>query len=267
MNKFNQKENKRIVSNRTKINLSNKIVVRLLFFLIVLAVFFLIFFEGQRQWRTAWPIESIKLEGDIQFLKKADILSIMKRKRLKGMLAVDLEVLQKLTKQVDWVLSVEIRKAWPNQLVFRIVEHTAVAIIDDYILTENGTRIPLEDGEWWGGKLPVINYYEPELASLSLYQLTWGEFQQLRKLLKALPIEVERLLVDSLNSWKFFFKDGFELNLGRKRRIERVERFIQAYPSIQNKNKIKYVDLRYHNGLAVEWVNKEQLAVRPAMKG
>ena len=58
-------------------------------------------------------------------------------------------------------------------------------------------------------------------------------------------------------AWQLILNDGVTLDLGRENRVERIQRFMDAYPQIKiNKKKnqqVDYIDLRYDTGLAVGW--------------
>jgi cell division protein FtsQ len=55
-------------------------------------------------------------------------------------------------------------------------------------------------------------------------------------------------------AWQVQLNNGIKLNLGRQEFINRLQRFINLYPLLQQDERdINYVDLRYDTGMAVGW--------------
>jgi len=96
-------------------------------------------------WRQVWPVNKIVLQSDARFLQQQDLVKFMQQQLVKGMLAIDLQELQVAAKKINWVKNVEIRKVWPDQLIFIIDEHQPVARFDDFILTQQGTQITQQE--------------------------------------------------------------------------------------------------------------------------
>jgi len=70
---------------------------------------------------------------------------------------------------------------------------------------------------------------------------------------------VERISLDQSNSWNVETKNGLLIKVGRKSQLERIERLLQVYVAIENKDRLKSIDLRYRNGLAVELISEPNL--------
>ena len=64
-------------------------------------------------------------------------------------------------------------------------------------------------------------------------------------------------------SWQLWLDNGIRLNLGRKDKAKRVQRFIDVYPRMEQRAdaQVDTIDLRYDTGLAVSFkpVQEEQL--------
>ncbi len=237
---------------------ASKIFVRLLLLLMIGSTVFFVVTMGKQFWSNIWPVQRVLLEGDTHYLKASDIQDFMQQQKVKGLLSIDLDDLQQAAKSIDWIQSVEIRKVWPEQLVFKVVEHKPVARVDDFILTQKGTKIKQVGNEVLFSQLPEINFYHSETVELEHYQRVWREFKQVKRQFELLSLELQGLYIDPVKNWRMKFMNGLELNLGRKQRTERVDRLVRVFSSIQNKSKIKSIDLRYHNGLAVEWQNENE---------
>ena len=70
------------------------------------------------------------------------------------------------------------------------------------------------------------------------------------------PVSPQLVLTERY-SWQLILVDGVSLNLGREDRIQRVQRFMDAYRQIkafaQDDMQVDYIDLRYDTGMAVGW--------------
>jgi cell division protein FtsQ len=67
--------------------------------------------------------------------------------------------------------------------------------------------------------------------------------------------QIQKIRVDARRSWTIFMASGLELRLGREDEHLRLQRFVDVFgeyfqPKLEQ---IKYVDMRYTNGLAVAW--------------
>jgi cell division protein FtsQ len=82
-----------------------------------------------------------------------------------------------------------------------------------------------------------------------------SQFKQLGDRFTALGLVIAKLAMDGRGAWTIDLVQGIELKLGNKNTAGRIERFVQLYPRLEQneKHKIKRVDMRYANGVAVLW--------------
>jgi cell division protein FtsQ len=67
-------------------------------------------------------------------------------------------------------------------------------------------------------------------------------------------LTVKNLVLSERFAWQVQLNNGIKLNLGRQEFINRLQRFINLYPLLQQDERdINYVDLRYDTGMAVGW--------------
>jgi len=86
-------------------------------------------------------------------------------------------------------------------------------------------------------------------------------YSRMRKALQPLQLQVVQLQLDARRAWHVQLDSGLRMELGRRDPLQRVARFVRAYPLIMaaEKGTVMSVDLRYSNGVAVHWqsVNKQ----------
>ncbi|WP_444997576.1 cell division protein FtsQ/DivIB [Aliikangiella sp. IMCC44359] len=251
--KKTKSERKKFSFTPIKVNHS---IVRLLAVTLLLFSFAFVGFQGLKSVKHLWPVKKILLQGDIAYLDQSVIVNFVNQLPNKSMLAIDLEEIQNQTKNIDWVKNIEVRKVWPEQLVFTVEEHQPVARVNKYILTQQGTKIYQQDELEKFEGLPKIEIQHDELNEQS-YASVWQEFKQVKRQFELLSLELSSLSIDPVKNWHLQFNDGLILNLGRRDRMARVERLVKIFSTIENKNNIKLIDLRYHNGIAVEWFKDE----------
>ncbi len=254
-------------------NKTRKVIPFLFGFLLLIGGGFLLI-KGNDLWNKLLPINEIVLQGEIKYLNKQDFVYLLQQKPNSGLLALDLDSLQAEAKRIEWVKSVEIRKVWPEKLVFIVEEHQPVAKFDNVLLTQQGTLIVLKDKQLfedkWISQLPKISFKDPKERLVNEYSFIWNEFKQMKRDFEIINLNLNNLQVDEVNNWQLVFIDNFSINLGRKDRIARVERLVKVFKMIENRKEIKNIDLRYHNGFAIEWLDKtnvnQQELKQPVLK-
>jgi len=213
---------------------------------------------GYSSWQQTWPVKNILLEGNYHYLNKQELVALVNDKSSGGMLSIDLQKLQADAKLLDWIDRVEIRKVWPDTLLFLVQEHQPVVRIDELILTQKGTLIEKNKPHAGLSELPHITTSQHATIGEQNYPQIWQEFKQIRRKLELLELNVERLEIDQLRNWRLLANSGVLVNLGRKERLSRVDKLVLVYSDIADKTAIESIDLRYHNGLAVKWSRQSE---------
>lgn len=213
---------------------------------------------GTQVWHTVWPVKQVVLSNQTEYVKQQDLVKFIQQQSIKGMLAIDLQKLQEEAKKINWVKSVEVRKVWPDKLIFSIEESIPLVRFNDFVLTQQGHFIKPEKKDLKLDFLARVKYVD-DSKNMSEHEATfiWKEFKTMKRKLEVVKLELENLNIDQSKNWHLMLANGVELNLGRQQRLERVERLIEVYSLIENKQQISKIDLRYHNGLAVKWQQQQ----------
>jgi len=95
------------------------------------------------------------------------------------------------------------------------------------------------------------------------FTAAWIAFKQFDEMLKVNALTLKSLALSERFSWQLWLDNGVRLNLGRKDKAKRVQRFIDVYPRMEKRAdaQIDAIDLRYDTGLAVSYkpVQEQQL--------
>jgi cell division protein FtsQ len=193
------------------------------------------------------PVTSIVIMGEMKYTEKDDVESAIENIGFGNFFKVDVNTVQETVKTLPWVYSVSVRKQWPNELKIYVVDQRPIANWNgDSYINVYGEVFQVGNVEAAKG-LP--GFYGPEgTESLAL-----KNYQDLNQLLSFGGFNISELVLSERYAWQLTLTSGVTLNLGRENRVERIQRFMDAYPNIELKEDIQidYVDLRYDTGFAV----------------
>lgn len=194
------------------------------------------------------PVRSIKVQGNFVHIDKQNLQNIILPFMNKGLIGVDISGLKSQLQQIPWVYSVTVWRVWPDTIKVHLEEQQPIARwgIQDLLNHQGevffpGKIIPIE--------LPQLN------GPLGEQKIVLQNFQQMSNLLATLQLKITSLTLTTRHAWWLQLNDGTILILGRDNPLERLQRFVKAYPQIitSPEHKIDYVDLRYNHGIAIHW--------------
>jgi cell division protein FtsQ len=224
---------------------------------------------GAYQWlqdEQRLPVQDIVISGEILMLDSSRLQSIVRSQAKGSFFALDVDHVHTLMEEQSWVYTVSVRKRWPSKLYIHIVEQKAVAKWNNDLLLNRY-------GDTFEG-LPVQHVNSNKNHKVSLTETQTGELQKLPQLFGPMGSEktaltgythMQRLLNTSGQkitllslserfAWQARLNNQVLLKLGRQEYINRLQRYIDVYPLLQQQEKsVAYVDLRYDTGLAVGW--------------
>ncbi len=206
----------------------------------------------------AWPVKTVQIEGDLQYLDRAALQAFLVPMADEGFFGVQVALIQSRLQARPWVERVSVRRVWPDRLQIYIREQQPVAHWD-----EAGFLNPR--GEFFHPQVAVKIEGLPQLTGPEGHeQRVLSMFAQMRKALQPLQLGVVRLQLDARRAWHVQLDNGLKMELGRRNPLQRVARFVHAYPAIlaAGSGRVVSVDLRYSNGVAVHWQSIDKQAKR-----
>jgi cell division protein FtsQ len=195
------------------------------------------------------PVNNVKVEGHFQFVDRAKIEALLEPLVAQGFLAVDVNAIRKQLRNEEWVDDVSVYRVWPDTLVIKIVEQSPQAIW-------RHTEIVNDKGKVFHTDHVPEQLLEtlPSLAGPpdQIQEVLW-HYKEINRRLSALGLHLQKLNLTDRFAWEGVLNNGFELILGRSAPLERLDRFIKAYPVFIQKGEIDpaRIDLRYTNGFAI----------------
>jgi len=221
---------------------------------------------------TVLPVNNVAVFGDLKFIDKAAVESMIKSEINGGYFTLNLNIIRTRLMQQPWVKNVSLRRKWPATLDVIITEQVPVAYWnDDGYINASGEVFKPENID---SRLNLPKLNGPEGHHNSVWKFMNALYQEMA----LLEFEVVRLDLDSRRSWQMVvskYENTIDVNgkvsaqkidvkLGRFETEKRLKRFVQILPSLiaghdsanktlTNKN-IKVIDMRYPNGFAVQMI-------------
>lgn len=196
------------------------------------------------------PIERVSIRGDMRHVGpdylRAQLAPLVRDRQW---LSVDLSALREQALNIGWLKEVHIRREWPNGLGFELVEQLPVARWnDDQLLNDRGEPFDFKPAQAPDGLIYLSGPDDSSREVLSYHD-------QLSSRLDSENLEVVQLRLESRGAWRFQLDDGLWVMLGRANHSSRLERFEAVWQRrlADQASYIRYIDLRYPNGVAVAW--------------
>jgi len=213
------------------------------------SLFLVSYFYTQFNQINYFSIKDVKVVG-IQHLDQQEVQRLLLPLVRKGFFTVDVERIRECLLQLPWIGEAYVRRIWPNQIVIRVVEKVPLARWNSSSLLSTAgdifTPMPLDT---LSAALPQFNGPEGEQIHMLNY------YSKIKALVRPLHSSITCLELTSAGFWRITFANGMKLNAGYKDILTQIGHFVKVYPHIIGKraSDIDYVDLRYHNGVAVRW--------------
>ncbi len=199
------------------------------------------------------PLKVVRIDGQFRYLQRADLEQAVAGAVRGNFFTLDVGRVRAAARKLPWVDQVSVRRIWPDTLQMQVQE-----------------QVPL--ARW--GKDRLVNLrgevFQPSLREMPA-RLPWldgavvsaprvvARYQEMSRQVAGLELEIERLQLDARQAWVVEFRQGLKLQLGSSDTDRRLGRFVRIYRRLKEPSgkRLKKIDLRYTNGLAVEWENIE----------
>ncbi len=154
--------------------------------------------------------------------------------------------------RLPWVKNVSMRRLWPDQLKISVVEQQPQA-------TWQQKGVVNQTGQLFYPPVASIPKSLPHLLGPDAsYQQVLQKFHSIQTILATLGLSVRSLRLSPRMAWHLELSNGIHVMMGRAGADDRFNRFVRLYPRLIGNNGaiVAAVDLRYPNGIAIEWRNK-----------
>ena len=192
------------------------------------------------------PIARVEIRAPFKSMQRAEVEERLKPYLVNRFFYLDLEEARLALLDMPWARQVSLRRIWPDVLEVSLQEQEPVARWANRSLI-GGDGVVFQPESVQGFRhLPMLS--GPEDQALVVMQ----QYLAISQLLRPMGLSVRELVLGSAGSWRFQV-DHVQVNVGRDRRMERLQRFVRLYHSRldQKWQDVVRVDLRYLNGAAV----------------
>jgi cell division protein FtsQ len=221
------------------------------------------------------PVRNMRFEGEFRHVT-AEELELAVRDAVRGnFLLLDLESIRRRVETLPWVHRAAVRRSWPRDIAVQFTEQQPVARWSEFATAPSlsrGLRLGTI-GESWvnhvGEEIHVdgvdLPSDAPNLAGpAGTSAVVLEHYQGFSALLAPAGLGIKRLTMTARRTWEVELSalrattreaDGMLVILDREDAGRKLERFARLYQPVlaTQATGIRRVDLRYSNGLAVEW--------------
>lgn len=203
------------------------------------------------------PVERIIVSGKLEHTQAAALENMVQPALVGRFLNADLERIQAQLQSLPWVYQASVRRRWPNALELHVVEQLPIARWGkDGFLNHEGVVFQSagEQKEWQ--ELPLLR--GPHGSAVELTAI----YQTVSEILTPNKLRVKELAMDDRGELEASLQGGINLVMGREDFVNRLRRFVVVYEAelVSKREQIVRVDLRYPNGLAVEYKEDSRVA-------
>ncbi len=220
-------------------------VLKSVFALVVVSV--LVLASQQIFVRANQPISEIQIGGEFDPRWTGQIETRLATYGGMGLLDVDLDQLKSEVETLPWVAKARVSRQWPSTLVVDLEEHRLVARWNETgYVSDQGLKI---EGYRADEDLPLLRSKAAE--PMELLQ----QYRRLSQAMSQINLQLIELHESSTGDLELFLENGILLKLGNKDLLNRIQRFIAVWKLelFQRADSIEGIDVRYANGLAVNW--------------
>jgi len=200
------------------------------------------------------PILHVTVDGDFKYVDKAKLVKAVKPYVTGSFINIDVAKLREAGEAAPWVKQVQVKRSWPDTVHLVVEEQRAIANWDKHALVNS-------DGELF---FPAKNSFPRGLAILEGPEMTSKlmakQYMEVSQMLKSVDLVIATITMDKRRSWTLKMKKGMTVKLGRADSKRRLELFLSVYKTrlSQLESKINIIDMRYTNGLAINWKSGRQ---------
>lgn len=195
------------------------------------------------------PIRIVKVEGNYPHIMPDELKAIIYPYTQKNFFSFDMAALKNKLIQIPWVTEVSIHRIWPDTVKIQVNEQNAVARWgESEILNRNGEIFQPEQQSILDN-LPTLK--GPSVRSKQILK----DYLKMSDLLGSIGLQLSSLDMSKHYKYELQLTSGTVLFLDEAHYLIELQRFVNSYDDLivnQDTPPIQ-VDLRYPDGMAVEW--------------
>ena len=209
-------------------------------------------------------LKTVQIQSRFEHLSAEQIRAAIKSELAAGFFGLDLVAVRSQLKALPWVAQVEVRKHWPDRVMIRLTERTAIARwrADD-LLDANGEVFHVSGA---GAMHGLVHLSGPDARRQELIQF----YRNSEPTLRNLSLHMTKARFSKRGALTVQLSDASKIILGREQQMPRWQRFVENLPTLRAKNqglRLLEIDLRYTNGLAARFAPAGDAIGAPTQPG
>lgn len=200
------------------------------------------------------PVSQVQIVGVTRHLDKQALANTLASSLDAPLFDINLKQLREQVISDPWVHDVQISRQWPPALRVKVVEEVPVARWGDKGLLNHQGDIfwPQLKPEY--RSLPRLSGPAHETVQIM------AMFLDLNRMFAAAGLKLTGLTLEPRGAWTIDLKNGIRVVVGREDIMPRLRRFLTIYNMrlADKADRIQQVDIRYTNGIAVQWRPEEK---------
>lgn len=214
-------------------------------------VFAIYTLELHKKWESFYqrPIDNVQIEGSFQYLTQDEVHKAVEPALTQAFFDLELLEIKSMIEQNPWVDTASVGKVWPATLTITVNEQQPIARWGaSGFMNMRGDIIQIDDNSDLRA-LPLLSGDDQYAGQIMRHYLRMG------KALSQVGLYLESLELDPTGAWTLTVNDGRVIKLGRDQVWEKLQSLTTAKRTVlaDKFEDVAQVDLRYHNGLAVQW--------------
>ena len=163
----------------------------------------------------------------------------------------DLEQIRDQALELSWVDRVVVSRAWPNSIRLRVMPRHAIA-------RWGSGRLLSDSGDIFAEVIPQNNQKLPLMhGPVKQSKMMMRRYNEINQLFLPLNIRLKELYLTERMTWFMQFDSGLRLIVDQDQTMGKLQRLSNLAQTDLKPvwSKISSIDLRYRNGLALQWKN------------
>lgn len=165
----------------------------------------------------------------------------------------DLEQIRDRALALSWVDRVVVSRAWPDSLVIRVTPRHAIARWGTgRLLSDDGVIFkPIQQVDT--ANLPLLH------GPLSQSRVMMTKYRDISQMFESMNLHLKELYLTERMTWFMQFDNGLRVIVDQDQTMSKLQRLNELSKADLQQvwDKIAAIDLRYRNGLAIQWKNSQ----------
>ncbi|MFA5679423.1 MAG: cell division protein FtsQ/DivIB [Pseudomonas sp.] len=207
------------------------------------------------------PVAVIGVDGELKRITAQEVESTVAANLGGGFLSLDLDAICVALEEHPWVAGASARRKWPDEVVISIEEETPIARWGSGSFLNNKGMILAIGNVELPQSLPLLH------GPQGLERRVMQQYRNFSQVLQTTGLVVTEFRLAPRGNWEVTFSQGLELTVGKEPVADKLQRFLLVWNRALSErvDDIAQVDIRYGNGVAVNW--KEQVNTNSAESG